>query len=219
VAAAAAAVAAHGSNINVQNGFMCCYTHGSDLKQICKYCIAIHGLKVACVEAQIDPVLVYQQQVQPHQQQQLVEQQQQQHQQQDAAAAAATAAAGTIAAATVGDQQQLLAIAATVPTPMHVFTPEDHAAFDIELGKYGMDPRPWRWIKSCWELQGQRRVVRQHMEELYAAAPRESLDYDSVPKDCNVQSFLATKAFMDICLPGGVLMTVCLTNSFSTLGY
>ena len=212
-AAAAAAVAAHGSNINVQNGFMCCYTHGSDLKQICKYCIAIQGLKVACVEAQIDPVLVYQQQVQPLQQQQLVDQQQQ-HQQQDAATAAATAAAGTIAASAAG---QRLAIAATVPTPKHVFTDEDRAAFDNALDKYGLDKNPGRWSNCCWELHDKRRFVRQHMDALYASAPKESWEYGSVPKDCNAQSFLATNALLNICRPRGCFDDKMLATLFDNI--
>jgi len=208
--AAAAAVAAHGSNTNVQNGLVCCFTHGSAPKQICKYCRAIQGLQIACVEAKISPVLAYQQLVEPLQQQLLVKEQQQlqqlvkqqqQHQQQDAAAAAATTAAGGIAAAAgdISTARQLWAIAASVPPPRHVFTDEARDAFNAALDKYGLDPRPEKWSNCCWDFYGPRRFVKQHMETLYASAPRDTWDYASVPRDCNVQTCLATNAYLDIC--------------------
>ena len=62
-----------------------------------------------------------------------------------------------------------------------------------------METNPFRFIRTAWELACRRTVVRQHMEQRYRAAPRDTWDVGSVPKGCHHQAFLATKAYLEIC--------------------
>ena len=96
-----------------------------------------------------------------------------------------------------------MAIAARVPVPSQVFTQADYVTFDNALVKFGMETSPANYIRTGWELKCRRVTVRQLMERLCKEPPKDTWDFDSVPKECNVQAYLATEAFVDRCAAKG----------------
>ena len=101
--------------------------------------------------------------------------------------------------------------------PGQIFTAEDHTKFDMELKKYGLDPEASSWIRGAHGLRYPRRLVSDHMKRLYNEAPNETWDFDSVPKNCNVQGFHATEALLAICNQKGCINDSMLEKLISNL--